>query len=268
MSADGTGDPDWDPVKYEEFRSERELPFHDLVGMLPHLQGRRCVDLGCGPGRLTAMLHEHLGLAETLGVDSSPAMIATAAGFAGNGVTFEERDILDMARSHDTGSFDLVFSNAALQWLPDHETLVPAVARLVAPGGWLAVQIPANFDHPSHTLAEETSRRPEWSGYFDATPPAPRVLDPERYAELLFGLAMEDVEVLMRVYLHPLPGRESLIDWVQGTLLNWYARCVPEDRWPDFLADYRESLEQALPDRRPFLLTFKRILFTARRPES
>ena len=150
---------DWNPTQYERFKDERSRPFFDLLALVETTSAPRVVDLGCGTGELTREMHRRLAAAETLGVDSSPAMIEKTSAFAGDGLRFARADIADLK---DAAGFDVVFSNAALQWLYDHERLFARVASLVRPAGQLAVQMPANHDHPSHVVAAEVARRPEF----------------------------------------------------------------------------------------------------------
>jgi trans-aconitate 2-methyltransferase len=181
----------WDPGRYERFAAERAAPFHDLLALVRPVPGGRVVDLGCGAGELTATLHRRLEAADTLGLDSSPAMLERAAGLAGDGLRFEPGDIAAFSE----GGWDVVFSNAALHWLPDHAAVL---ARLVAglnPGGQLAVQMPANHDHPSHLVAAEVAGdepfRSALGGYRRESP----VRAPEWYAELLDRLGLADQHV-------------------------------------------------------------------------
>jgi len=142
----------WSPDQYERFRGERAQPFWDLAALVESRPGMRVVDLGCGTGELTRALHEQLGAAETLGIDNSPEMLAKAPSAAG--LRFENAGIESFAGNN----LDLVFSNAALHWIPDHERLFGPLTAMLAPGGQLAVQMPANDDHPSHRTAAEVAR--------------------------------------------------------------------------------------------------------------
>jgi trans-aconitate 2-methyltransferase len=254
---------DWNPDQYERFRNERSQPFFDLLELVQPAPGGRAVDLGCGTGELTRVLHERLGAAETLGIDSSPAMLERAAQFAGGGLRFELADIATFTAERP---FDVVFSNAALQWLPDHESLIPRVAELVAPGGQLAFQVPANADHPSHTIAHAVAREEPFAaalgGYVRDWP----VLPPERYAELLDGLGFESVHVRLQVYVHRLASSDEVVEWVRGTLLTDYERRLGPELYARYLERYRERLLADIGERAPYVYTFKRVLAAGRRP--
>lgn len=253
----------WNPAQYERFRDERSRPFYDLLALVRLRPGLRVVDLGCGTGELTRKLHERLAAIETLGLDNSDAMLAQAAFHAGGGLRFEKGDIAAFA---PPAPYDLVFSNAALQWVPDPEaTLAGLTAATVAPGGQLAVQVPANHDHPSHVaaheLAAESPFREALGGYVRATP----VLAPEAYAALLDRLGYRDQHVRLQVYAHHLASRDEVAEWVRGTLLTDYERRLPPALFARFLDRYRQRLRDRLPDTRPFFYPFKRILLWAAR---
>jgi trans-aconitate 2-methyltransferase len=249
----------WNPAQYQRFKFERSKPFHDLLALCAPIPGGRAVDLGCGTGELTALLHARLGAQATLGIDSSPSMLAKAP--PGPGLHFEQHDIAQF--SGDT--FDLVFSNAALQWLPDHPRLIARVSALVAPNGQLAVQVPANHDHPSHVLAHALAGESPFAealgGYVRQSP----VLPVERYAEILEGLGYAEKRVRLEVYGHRLESRDEVAEWVRGTLLTDYQKRLPEDLYSRYIETYRERLAAALPDSRPYFYAFKRVLFWARR---
>jgi trans-aconitate 2-methyltransferase len=260
---DGLERDSWDPAQYERFARERSAPFFDLLELVEPCPGGRVVDLGCGTGRLTRALHERTQAAGTAGLDSSPAMLERAAEHGGDGVTFERGDIAKWAPS---APVDLVFSNAALHWVDDHEALFARLTGALAPGGQLAVQVPANHDHASHLVAErvaaEAPFRDTLGGYVRRSP----VLAPERYARLLHRLGHQDQRVRLHVYLHVLPDAGAVVEWVKGTLLTVYERRLPEDAYEAFVARYRELLLAELPDERPFAFTFKRILIWGRLP--
>jgi trans-aconitate 2-methyltransferase len=249
---------DWNPEQYARFQRERAQPFFDLLDLVQPRPGMRVVDLGCGPGELTRELHRHLDARETVGIDNSPAMLAQTAAFAGDGLRFVEGDSGAFAGE---GEYDLVFSNAARQWVPDHETLLSRLTAALAPGGQLAVQAPTNHDHPSHTIAAEVARESPFREALSGHVRQPPVLSPEGYADLLHRLGYRQQHVRLQVYPHELESREAVIEWVRGTLLTDYQKRMPAALWPAFLERYRERLLPALADTRPYFYPFKRILF-------
>jgi trans-aconitate 2-methyltransferase len=253
----------WDPTRYNRFQRERAAPFFDLLGLVCRRPGMRVADLGCGTGELTRLLHRELQAAETLGIDSSPAMLRRSERFAGAGLRFAPADV---AAWTPDGPLDLAFSNAALHWLPDHEALLARLTGMLAPEGQLAVQMPANHDHASHLIAGEVAAESpfrEALGGF-VRDPVP-VMPPERYADLLARLGYAAQHVRLQVYGHRLGETADVARWVQGTLLTAYESRLPPDLYERFFARYRELLVARLGDARPYFFPFKRILLWARR---
>jgi trans-aconitate 2-methyltransferase len=250
----------WDPGQYERFAAERRQPFVDLLALVEPVPRGRVVDLGCGTGELTAELHRHTGARETLGIDSSSAMLEQAASRVGDGLRFERSDISAFPATN--GRWDVIFANASLHWLPDHPALLARLANVLAPGGQVAVQVPANDDHPSHTLAREL-------GAEMGVEPAARagaVLTPEAYAELLHELGFDAQHVRLQVYGHVLDTSTDVVEWTSGTLLTEYRRALDAVAYERFVAEYRRRLQKALGDRRPYFYAFRRILLWARAP--
>ena len=251
----------WDPDQYERFERQRSLPFFDLLELVEPCPRGRVVDLGCGTGELTRRLHDWTRAATTVGLDSSQAMLERSAEHAGDGLTFELADIADWIPREP---LDVIFSNAALQWLDDHDALFARLTAALAPGGQLAVQMPANHDHPSHLAAERVAAeepfRTALGGYVRRSP----VLPPERYAHLLHRLGYASQQVRLYVYLHVLPAAEVVVEWVKGTLLTDYRQRLSDELYEDFVARYREQLLAELPDERPFPFSFKRVLLWGR----
>lgn len=250
----------WNPDQYHRFRDQRSKPFFDLLDLVEACPGGSVIDLGCGTGELTRILHGRTGAATTLGLDSSATMLAKADGHAGSGLTFASGDIASFE-----GQYDLVFSNAALQWLNDHEALMPRIASHVEPGGQLAFQVPANADHPSHLVAHDVAREEPFAtalrGYSRAWP----VLAPERYAEILDGLGFTELRVRLEVYGHTLESSADVIEWVKGSLLTDYERRMSPDLYSAYLTRYRERLLGEIGDKAPYFYAFKRVLARGRK---
>ena len=253
-----TSDP-WDPAQYDRFRDERRQPFFDLLALVQARPAMRVVDLGCGTGELTRALHRHVGARETVGIDSSAAMLARSAAFTDEGLSFVHGDLCAF---HDDAPRDLIFSNAALQWVPDHEGLFARLRGLLGPGGQLAVQVPANHDHASHATAAALL---EEEPFRSAVQGPTRHWDPriEGYAALLHRLGFREQHVRMQVYGHLLERRDDVVEWVKGTLLTEVQSRLPAALFPAFFEAYRARLLPQLADTKPYFYPFKRMLLWA-----
>jgi trans-aconitate 2-methyltransferase len=250
----GVASNNWNPDQYERFRDERAQPFHDLVALVEPRPKMRIVDLGCGTGELTRHLHEKLGAEETLGIDSSETMLLKSHAFGGDALYFERGDIEAFVTDRP---FDLVFSNAALHWVPDHESLFRRLTSFLSAHGQLAVQMPANDDHASHRVAGEVAERS-----FGIEARVHPVLPAARYAELLYELGFKRQHVRVQIYGHVLDSTHGVVEWVKGTLLTDYQRRLG-DRYAAFLAKYTERLVEVLGEHRPYFYTYKRVLMSA-----
>lgn len=263
----------WRPVVYDQFKQERTQPFLDLLGLIETEEPDegegigRAVDLGCGTGELTALVADRFAIRDTTGVDSSPGMLAEAAPRSRAGLTFELGDIEPWSSA---GDVDLVVANAALQWVPDHPTVLARWTAALAPGGQLAVQVPANADHPSHVIAAELASSEEFADDFPdgipVDPVAANVLQPAHYATLLHELGFVRQHVRLQVYGHLLASPAAVVDWVSGTMLTRFQRVLPGDRYAVFVDRYRSALVDVLGDRSPYFYPFKRILLWGRLP--
>jgi trans-aconitate 2-methyltransferase len=215
----------------------------------------RVADLGCGTGDVTLELHRRLGAAETVGVDNSPAMLDKAP--REPGLRFVLAEIEQFAPDEP---FDLLFSNAAFHWVPDHPALFTRLCKALKPGGQLAVQMPMNDDHASHVTAYELAKTPEFRRLLHGFERRPRLLEPAQYGSWLHYLGFEQQHVRVQVYGHLLESREQVIEWVRGTLLTDYQKRLTPGDWEKFLGRYRELLLPQLSDERPFFYTYPRIL--------
>jgi trans-aconitate 2-methyltransferase len=256
----------WNPDQYHRFAAERSQPFWDLIALADPGAPRRAVDLGCGSGELTAAASEHLGIGQMLGIDRSPAMLAKAAAHAGERVRFEQGDIGGWTAD---GDHDLVLANASLQWVADHPAVLARWTAALAPGGVLAVQVPANADAPTHRVAAAVAAEEPFATLAPDLPPDPvavNVLAPETYARLLYDMGLRDLHVRLEVYPHELASSADVVEWVKGTTLTRFREALAAGDYATFEARYREVLLAEIGRHEPYLFLFKRILFTGRRP--
>jgi len=249
------GADSWSPNVYERFAAEREQPFWDLLALVEPTGGGAVIDLGCGSGELTRSLHERSGATKTVGVDSSARMLERAA--PGDGVDYVHADIREYEPAEPLA---VVFSNAALHWLPDHRALFARLRSWLAPGGQLAVQMPDNMDAITHRTAAEVGRDPRFAPYLEREERRGAILSGEEYAVLLHELGFARQAVVRRIYAHLLPSRDDVVEWFRGSLLTEYERLLPAEVFDEFLAAYRATLLPRLDDRRPYLLPFPRLL--------
>lgn len=234
----------WNPQNYLTFSGQRGRPFVDLLGRVGAESPRRVADLGCGPGNLTELLMRRWPDAVVEGLDNSPEMVAAARE---RGVDAHVGDISAWDPRPDT---DVVLSNAALQWIPGHvELLLRWVGRL-QPGSWLAVQVPGNWDAPSHASVRHLAEKEAWSDLLRDIPfrDGKVVETPARYAELLTGAGCS-VDAWETTYIHQLEGEHPVLDWITGTSLTPVRDRLDDDQWERFRAELIPTLSRHYPMR-------------------
>jgi trans-aconitate 2-methyltransferase len=253
----------WDPATYLRFADERSRPFTDLTQRIGAVDPSTVVDLGCGPGQLTATLAERWPDARVLGLDSSPEMIERARGQSSDHLAFEVADILEWGPDQPV---DVLVSNATLQWVPHHRALLPRLVSWLGPGGWLAVQVPGNFAEPSHTLLRELASDPRFA-VATPDPERPNAFGPDVYLEDLSALGL-GVDAWETTYLHVLTGDDPVFAWISGTGARPILQALSDDQREVFVAEYKVLLRAAYPAQ-PFgtVLPFRRVFVVAQRVE-
>jgi len=251
----------WNPDQYARFAGPRLQPGLDLINRLPvDAAISVAVDLGCGTGELTALLSDRYPGADVIGVDSSAALLDKARDQFPSQRWIEG----DIGRWQPDGPASLIFSNAALHWLPDHDRLLPRLVANLAKGGLLAVQMPRNHEAPSHALMRAVADQPRFAGRTKLR--REPVADPGAYDALLSPL-VDRIEVWETEYWHRLTGDEPVYEWVKSTGLRPVLDALEGDDREAYLADYRQRLIDAYPRREDgiTLFPFRRLFLLARR---
>jgi trans-aconitate 2-methyltransferase len=250
----------WDPNVYNQFKSERAAPFFDLLALVKAADKMKVIDLGCGTGELTKTLGEKFPGADVTGIDFSAEMLAGAADWENDRLHYKVRTIEEQLQSGDT--WDLVFSNAAIQWVDDHETLFPRIIQSVSKGGQLAIQMPAQHHNITNIilndLADEIPFKQSLKDFKRISP----VLDIDRYAEILFEGGATSITAFEKIYPLILPDVNALYNWVSGTALIPFMERLNEGEKEIFIARYKERLREQFP-KTPVFYPFKRIVLHA-----
>jgi trans-aconitate 2-methyltransferase len=252
----------WDPERYLAYADERGRPFVELVARIGADRPGVVVDLGCGPGNLTALLRARWPEAHVRGLDASPEMVDRARE-ADPGIDVEVADLRAWAAGDDP--VDVLVSNATLQWVPGHLDLLPALADHVRPGGWLAFQVPGNFDQPSHTIRTELAAEAPYDEHTRGVA-VPSSHDPVVYLEALEALGLA-VDAWETTYLHVLTGPDPVFAWVSGTGARPTLQALPDDLRPGFEAEFRRRLRAAYQERGGrVVLPFRRVFVVGQTP--
>jgi trans-aconitate 2-methyltransferase len=250
----------WNPQAYEAFADHRMRPAIDLLGRVALKSPRRIVDLGCGSGNVTLLLAQRWPRARVLGLDGSSEMLARARS---RSAAIDWRET-ELATWQADEPFDLVYSNAALHWLPDHAALFPRLAAAVAPRGALAVQMPSNFAAPSHALIHELALEAPYRTRLEPRLRHHPVLEPGAYYELL-ATRFARVDIWTTEYLQLLRGENPVADWTRSTWLGGLLEALPEGMRGPFEAEYRRRVLAAYPKRDDgsTLFPFRRLFMVA-----
>ncbi len=254
---------EWDPIQYLRFTDERLRPALDLLAQVPLLDPANVVDLGCGPGNVTAILRQRFPAATIVGVDGSAAMLAKAR-LAVPDAGFVEGDFSTW--SPDGPAPELIYSNAALHWVGGHAVLLPRLISLLADGGVLAVQMPAMHNAPLRTLQYTVAETGPWSDTLRGVGSAPPVLEPGDYYDLLRP-HVASLDIWETTYLHGLQGEDAVGEWASGSSLRPFLDKLPAAKRPDFRRAYADAVRPHYPRRTDgtTLVPFRRLFLIARR---
>lgn len=248
---------DWNPEKYLMFKKQRTQPAIDLAKRVQDLNPKTVVDIGCGPGNSTTVLCNVFPEAKVSGIDSSESMIAKAK------KEHPETEFSVCEAEALTGKYDLLFSNACLQWIPYHKKLIPGLMEHLTDGGCLAVQMPMNQQEPLFRIIREVAAETKWdfsSVHFETND----TLTPEEYFDILSGCSAK-FELWETVYYHAMPSHEHLIEWVRGTRLRPYLDALKEEEKGEFESAILNRVKEVYPvtESGEVILKFRRFFFIA-----
>jgi trans-aconitate 2-methyltransferase len=253
---------DWSPEQYLKFEDERTRPPRELLARVPLQTPRRVVDLGCGPGNSTELLHERFPKAQTIGLDSSPAMLRKARERL-PGCSFVEADIRDWVPEPGT---DLLFSNAVFQWLPDHPAILRRLLSSLQQGGVLAVQMPDNTREPANALQGDVAASGPWAKELAAAVPRSDLVSVEAYYDLLRPVCRQ-IDIWHTIYNFVMATPQAIVEWFKGSSLQPYLALLDAPAREKFLAAYSERVSAAYKPRvdGTVLLKFPRLFIVATR---
>lgn len=253
----------WNPEQYLKFADHRLRPALDLLARIPAENPETVIDLGCGPGNIIEWLKKRWGSARIIGVDSSEEMLE-AARLRWPDMAWEKADI---GHWQPKSPASVIYSNAALQWLDHHPSLFARLYGGLARGGVLAVQMPRNFDQPSHVLMRQVALDGPWREVLAPHLRPSPVAGAEDYWRMLKPLGAE-IDIWECDYLQPLSGEDAVLQWVSGTSLRPLLAVLDKERREAFVADFAARLRAAYPRENDgtTLFPFKRLFILASRP--
>ena len=262
---------DWNPELYNRFRGYREEPFLAILKRLKLRGTESIVDLGCGSGENTVELARRAPAGRALGIDSSAAMIeaanqvlATADPEIRQRLSFIRSDIREFSAEKE---YDVVFSNAALQWVPGHREIFTRIFSALKPGGRAVVQMPKNDGETAQLTIVQLANESPWQEILQkVTVPSQAVPGPERYTKLLGEIGFVEVECYEHVFQHPMNSPREVVDWSRATALRRFLDPLPADKHEAFLSALEERLALAYGTKGPLIFPFRRLFIWGTRP--
>lgn len=248
----------WDPIKYNEFKEDRYKPFGDLTSHIINKPNLKVIDLGCGTGELTQKLSNQLTNPVVLGIDSSAEMLAKAP--QQENIQFKQVSISEQLEQET--KWDLIFSNAALQWVDDHETLFAKIISRINPGGQLAVQMPQQTENVLNKILLELVQEQPYASYLNNwTRPSP-VLTLDQYAKILFDNGGKDLVLYQKVYPLISTHKDSFFDFISGSALTVYQERLNDSEFQELSSEFKKRIDRYFPVV-PSIYAFKRLLMYA-----
>ncbi|KAF2506955.1 methyltransferase domain-containing protein [Flavobacterium zhairuonense] len=246
----------WNPEIYNKFKDIRFKPFVDLMELIKPIESGKAIDLGCGTGEQSIFLAEKFKQIDFLGVDSSSEMLAKSKKYVTDNLHFEQSTNEGIANSDK--KWDLVFSNAALQWSDNHEELFPKLINSINSGGQFAIQMPVQNENMLNKILHQLVVEEPFKDYLKGWKRNSPVLSMDQYAQIMFDGKLEDIQVIQKVYPIIAQNHDELYDFISGSALIPYMELFNEDQKKLFTSIYKERIANNFP-KLPAIYAFKRI---------
>jgi len=253
----------WNPDLYNRFKDLRDRPFYDLADLIVTVKGMKALDLGCGTGSQTAVLADRFGDSVFMGVDASAEMLAKADVLAHSRLSFQRLEIQELLGSNE--KFDLIFSNAALQWLDGHELLFRDLIGMLNPGGQFAVQMPVQKENVLNVLLLELVQQEPFSAWLDGWYRPSPVLSMDDYAQVMFAAGLENLVVMTKVYPIIANDHETLYDFIASSALIPYMERLAAPQQLELTQAFKYRIAERFVEL-PAIYAFKRLLLYGRKP--
>lgn len=254
----------WNPKIYNEFKELRNKPFYDLMDFIQESEASKAIDLGCGTGEQTAILAKKFSKTDFLGIDSSADMLDKSKTLDAKNLRFERATVEDIAESNQ--KWDLIFSNAALQWSDNHEVLFPKLIDLINPKGQFAVQMPVQNENILNKILYELAGEEPFKTYLNDWRRDSPVLSIDQYAQIMFDGELEDIQVMQKIYpmITQDNDHEALYNFISGSALIPYIERLDKEQQKHFVSTFKERIAEHFP-KLPAIYAFKRILLYGRK---
>jgi trans-aconitate 2-methyltransferase len=254
----------WDPEKYNQFKNIRYQPFFDLIELISDDGLENSIDIGCGTGEQTKILSEKFDRANFLGIDSSPEMLLKSPELETSNLHFVISSVEDFIAPGSDRKWDLIFSNAALQWSDNHEVLFTRLISMLSDNGQLAIQMPMQKENLLNQLLSDLVQEKPFVDYLQGWKRESPLLSIDGYAQIFFENGLNNIQVIQKVYPIIADTPEKLFDFIAGSALIPYMERMSEGEQHEFTTAYRLRIQQAYK-RFPAIYVFKRLLLYGRK---
>lgn len=252
----------WNPEIYNQFKNIRYQPFFDLMEFISPENLKAAIDIGCGTGEQTHILSQKFDNAKFLGIDSSPEMLTKSKEFQSENLNFKLISVEEFIQSDQ--KFDLIFSNAALQWSDTHEELFPKLILHLNQNGQFAVQMPMQADNALNKILLELVQEKPYSDFLNGWKRVPTMLSIDEYAQIMFDGGLKDIQIIQKVYPIIADDADQLFDFISGSALIPYMERLSEEQQEIFITEYKKRIEKVFP-KFPAIYAFKRLLMHGQR---